>query len=180
MNIKTLIGGMVALGLITMLGVETKAQRRICIVNERNNNVVCGREATSRERRRGRADNRFDRRDRGDYRYRAEVERNIDRLYRSILGRRADRGELRGYTNRVINQGWRLRRVREELASSDEARRTIARIGRNILGRRIDGRSIRVYQNYLATGWTLDRVRDDLRSRRDLRNRRRRNREDED
>lgn len=176
MKIKPIMGAILGLALTATLAAPASAQRRFCIVNERNNNVVCGREATEREMRRGRGNDNFRNRDRDrDDRYnnlsRSQIESRIDRLYLDILGRRADRGGLRGYSDRVINDNWDFTRVRRELARSAEARQAIDRLYREILGRRADEQGLRFYQNALERGMSLNQVSQDLRRNGAARNR---------
>ncbi|NEP03180.1 MAG: DUF4214 domain-containing protein [Symploca sp. SIO2E9] len=167
----------------TALAAPAQAQRRYCIVNEYNSEVVCGRRATEREvewynrrydRRERRRDNgrierrrdngRYDRRydNSRDLRRRDEVYRGINDLYRDVLGRQGDRRGIRTYAERVLSGDWDYAKVRRELAVSREARERINQLYREILRRDADRDGLRTYQNNLEQGWSLERVRRDL------------------
>jgi len=119
--------------------------------------------ARSGERNRNRRDDRYSR-----------VEQRIDRLYREVLGRRADRAGLRTYSDRMLRGGWDENRVRQDLARSQEARNAINQLYREILGRNADPGGLRTYQGHLERGWSLDRVRRELQNSPEARNRNRR------
>lgn len=150
MKIKPVVGSLLGLALVaTMTGTPVKADEdnRRCWYDRRTDRIEClnGR-------------NRYDRR---DNRYR-RVEDRVDRLYREVLGRRADRSGLRAYTNRVVRGGWSYGDVRRELARSREARTQINRLYREILGRSADRRGLISYQRRLERGWSMAQVRRDL------------------
>ena len=100
---------------------------------------------------------------------RQNVEEQIDRLYREVLGRPADSSGLRTYRDRVNNNNWSMQRVRDELANSREAESAINRAYQEILGREADSRGRRTYLQRLRSGWSIQRVREDLMNSRDRR-----------
>ena len=167
---KPIIATITGLLITTALVAPAQAQRRSCIVSEIDNSVVCGRRATSREI--DRYDRRYRRHDR-DRNYRRDrdsrstrnrevVYREIDELYREVLGRRSDRRGLRTYADRILSRDWNLSEVRRELARSQEARDRINQLYRAILRRDADRDGIRTYQRNLERGWSLERVRRDI------------------
>lgn len=95
---------------------------------------------------------------------------DIDRIYRDVLGRRADRNGLRTYSRR-IEQGWSLREVRRDLARSRECESAINAIYRQVLGRNADRGGIRTYTTRLAEGWSLSEVRRDISNSREAKDR---------
>lgn len=108
--------------------------------------------------------------DRNNYRGdRRDLEDRIDRLYREVLGRPADRNGLRTYVDRVRDRNWSLQRVRDELANSREAESAIDRAYQEILGRRADSRGMRTYLERLRGGWSIQRVREALMNSRERR-----------
>ncbi|NEO32061.1 MAG: DUF4214 domain-containing protein [Symploca sp. SIO3C6] len=158
----------------TALAAPAQAQRRYCIVSEYNSEVVCGRRATEREvewynrrydrRERRRDDGRYDRRydNSRDTRRRDYVYREINDLYRDVLGRSGDRRGIRTYADRILSGDWDYAKVRRELAGSREARERINQLYREILRRDADRDGLRTYQKNLERGWSLERVRRDL------------------
>jgi hypothetical protein len=56
---------------------------------------------------------------------RSRIAREIEDLYRSVLGRSPDRRGLDDYVDRVSDRGWDLSRVRRDMAESNEAARAI-------------------------------------------------------
>ena len=50
----------------------------------------------------------------------AETDKIIDRAYEDILGRKPDKSGRETYRNRIIQDGWSEKRVREELKKSAE------------------------------------------------------------
>jgi hypothetical protein len=111
------------------------------------------------ERYQNRYDDRYDRNNRNN---RNSLEDRIDRIYREVLGRPADRDGLRTYVNRVRDRNWSLERVRNELASSREAESAIDRAYQEILGRNADRNGLRTYLRRLQSGWSMQRIREDL------------------
>ena len=115
MKTKPIMGSIVGLAVIAAMATSepVQAQDRSCRVNPRTNRIEC-------------VDNRYDRRydPRYDRRYDRSfrVEELIDRLYREVLSRRADRSGLRTYSDRMLRSGWDENRVRRDLVRSREAR----------------------------------------------------------
>lgn len=109
---------------------------------------------------------------RGSSRYR--LASRVDSVYRSVLGRSADRRGLATYIDRIEDDGWDLRRIRRDLAGSREASTAIDRAYREILGRSVDRDGLRTYRNRLQSGWSLNRIRQELANSREARNRYRR------
>ena len=110
-----------------------------------------------------------------DYDYyrrsRSRLSSRIDSIYRSVLGRSADRRGLRTYIDRIQDNNWDLRRVRRDLASSREASVAINRAYREILGRPADRSGLRTYRRRLQDGWSLSRIRQELANSREARRR---------
>lgn len=103
-----------------------------------------------------------------DYRYddhsdrdRNEAYDNINQLYRDVLGRNADWGELRD-GSRDLERGRSLGYIRQEIAQSREARERINQLYREVLGRNADSSGLNTYTDRLADGWSLRDVRRDL------------------
>lgn len=118
-----------------------------------------------------RYDNNYDHQDddRSD-RSREEAYDKINQLYRDVLGRNANWGELRdGF--RDLERGRSIRYIREDIAQSREARDSINQIYREVLGRDADPSGLRTYLNRLKDGWTLRDVRRDLERSDEARNR---------
>ncbi|MDJ0726355.1 MAG: DUF4214 domain-containing protein [Prochloraceae cyanobacterium] len=107
-------------------------------------------------------------------RYYNSVERNIDRLYREVLGRRADENGLRTYSDRIERDRWTYERVRLDLAESTEATEQIRKAYREIQGENPDSRTIRRYQNDLARGSSLYEIRQEMQNSRNTRRNNRR------
>ena len=97
--------------------------------------------------------------------------RDINRIYREVLGRNANRNEFRTYANQVQN-GKSLESVRNELANSNEARDAINRIYQETLGRDADQSGLSTYISRLQNGWSLERVRRNLANSQEARDRR--------
>lgn len=112
--------------------------------------------------------------DNDDYfrrRGRSRLASRIDNVYRSVLGRSADRRGLRTYIDRIEDNDWDLRRVRRDLARSREASTAIDRAYREILGRSADRNGLRTYRRRLQNGWSLSRIRQELANSREARRR---------
>lgn len=113
-------------------------------------------------------DYRYGRRNRSYY---SRLSNSINSIYRSVLGRSADRRGLRTYIERIEDRNWNLRRVRRDLARSREASVAIDRAYREILGRPADRSGLRTYRGRLQDGWSLSRIRQDLANSREARRR---------
>ena len=161
MKTKPIMGSIVGLAVIAAMATSepVQAQDRSCRVNPRTNRIEC-------------VDNRYDRRYDRSFR----VEELIDRLYREVLSRRADRSGLRTYSDRMLRSGWDENRVRRDLVRSREARNRINQLYREILGRNADPGGLRTYQRHLERGWSLAQVRRELMNSEEARNRGRRGR----
>ncbi|HIK30708.1 MAG TPA: pentapeptide repeat-containing protein [Oscillatoriales cyanobacterium M59_W2019_021] len=99
-----------------------------------------------------------------------DAEREIERIYREVLGRRPERDGLRNYLRR-LSQGESLQNIREDIADSREARDRIDEIYRQVLGRPADEEGLRNYRRKLADGWDIDRVQRDIERSDEARNR---------
>jgi hypothetical protein len=160
---------------------------------ERAFRVVLNRDPSSFELRRYRmlmqqsgwseADVRRDLRERTDYRA-VRVRRGVTvdaiviRAYQDILGRDPDPEGLRNYRDKIVNDGWSERDVRQALRESNEyaatggsavgfrtasADRIIRRAYQDILGREPDPAGLRTYRrNILQEGWDEHDVRQAL------------------
>lgn len=96
----------------------------------------------------------------------------IDRLYQSVLGRRADTEGLKTYS-RALARGWSLSRVRRDLAASPEAEQALDKIYRDLLARQVDPEGLATYRDKLEDGWAIHRVRLDVATSPEARSRRR-------
>ncbi|NJR68336.1 MAG: DUF4214 domain-containing protein [Synechococcales cyanobacterium CRU_2_2] len=167
------------LGLQPAAAQQRMAQQRMCIVEEERGIVYCGRLASDREIVQAGQRDRDNRNqghggygggyDNGDY-HNGGFDRNsgetlrqqINEVYQDILGRRADRNGLNTY-GRKLQSGWRLDRVRQDLANSDEARDRLNDIYRRVLNRDIDSGGLKTYRRRLAGDWSLIDVEQDVR-----------------
>lgn len=102
------------------------------------------------------ADRRSDRYDED-----GELYREINQIYREVLGRRVDRSGFRTYADRV-EDGKSLEWVRQDVAKSSEAKAAINRIYQQVLGRDADSSGLKTYTKRLQDGWTLQEVRADI------------------
>lgn len=93
---------------------------------------------------------------------RSRISRDVESLYREVLGRSPDRRGLDTYVDRISSGSWDLMRVRRDLAESREASVAIDQIYREVLGRSADSSGLRTYQQRLRDGWSLSRVRQSL------------------
>lgn len=139
--------------LLAAMPAEAQRPGEICVITNQNR-IVCGRPY----------DPDFDGEDNLSPRRRAEVERVIRGIYFDVLGRGADAGGLRTYTNRVLNDRWSYERVHQELARSGEARGAINRLYVEILRRNADPVGLNTYQRELQNGQTLTWIREQLAS----------------
>jgi hypothetical protein len=120
---------------------------------------------------------RTEERRRGDARAeRVEVDRTIERLFRDTLGRRPDAAALRNYRQRMMEDGWGEKEVRDELRRTDEYRtiveRVIAKAYRDLLGRDVDPDGMRSYTHHmLRDGWSEEDVRRSIRESQEFRER---------
>lgn len=125
------------------------------------------------DRNNNRYDHNYDHRDdnRSD-RSREEAYDKINQLYRDVLGRNANWGELRdGF--RDLERGRSLRYIREDIAQSREARDRINELYREVFGRDADSSGLNTYRDRLAGGWSLRDIRRDLRRSDEVRGRNR-------
>ncbi len=166
-----------------LLSLPAIAQQRICIVDDNNGEVFCGRPATAQEIRQadGQWSNSGRYGNRGTNRSIVVTKRTsnsdpyavydaLDDIYQDILNRAIDRDGLRLYTSR-LNQGWNLARVRSDIATSREAEDRLNDLFQQILSRPIDGGGLKTYRNRLANGWSLRDVERDIRNSREARGR---------
>lgn len=108
---------------------------------------------------------------------RGDPEMIIKATFTDILGREPTAGELRDFRNRMKDQGWTERMLREHLRSEEHYRNEAAelivrRAYREVLGREVDPSGLRQYSWAVREkGWTESDVRDDLRKSAEYRNR---------
>lgn len=172
---STKLQGIAALSSVLLcpffLGIQpAAAQQRLCIVDENRGGVYCGRLASDDEifragtydRGQNQGPYQGDRRDSVNRNSQESLRRQINEVYQDILGRRADRNGLNTY-GRKLQSGWRLDRVRQDLANSDEARDRLNDIYRRILNRDIDSGGLKTYRRRLADDWSLIDVEQDVR-----------------
>ncbi|MFB2837845.1 DUF4214 domain-containing protein [Floridanema evergladense] len=112
-----------------------------------------------------------DRYDRYDRDGRSQYYDEVNRLYRQVLGRNADREGLRTWS-RELQRGRSLSYVRRELAYSQEAEAKINEIYRRVLGRNVDRNGLRTWQSELARGRSLREVERSIERSPEARNRR--------
>jgi len=150
--------------LATLIGltVPTPANaQQVCIV-DRSNRVVCGRRATQWEINNGVGGSGSGSGSGGFQGNREQTRRDVERLYREVLGRSGDRSGVDTYVNRVTREGWSMSRVRSDMAYSQESRDNINDLYRKVLGRNADPGGISAYTRQLSEGKSLDWVRRDL------------------
>jgi hypothetical protein len=111
-----------------------------------------------------------------DDRLRGDPEKIIKDTFKELLGREPDSGELRDFRDRIKDQGWNERMLRDHLRTEDRYRREAAdlivrRAYREILGREVDPSGLKHYsRNLLEKDWTESDIRDDLRKSDEYRN----------
>jgi hypothetical protein len=108
---------------------------------------------------------------------RGDPEKIIRGTFTAILGREPTAGELRDFRNRLLDQGWTERMLRDHLRSEEHYRNEAAelivrRAYREVLGREVDPSGLKQYSWAVREkGWTESDVRDDLRKSAEYRNR---------
>ena len=112
----------------------------------------------------------------GDERPRGDPEKIIKDAFKDLLGREPDAGELRDFRNRMKDQGWTERMLRDHLRTEEHyrneaAERIVRRAYREVLGRDVDPSGLKQYSWAVREkGWTESDVRDDLRKSPEFRN----------
>ena len=112
----------------------------------------------------------------GDERPRGDPEKIIKDAFKDLLGREPDAGELRDFRNRMKDQGWTERMLRDHLHTEEHyrneaAERIVRRAYREVLGRDVDPSGLKQYSWAVREkGWTESDVRDDLRKSPEFRN----------
>jgi hypothetical protein len=112
----------------------------------------------------------------GDGGPRVDPEKAIKGAFKDLLGREPTVGELRDFRNRMIDQGWNERMLRDHLRTEDGYRNEAAelivrRAYREVLGREVDPSGLKQYSWAVREkGWTESDVRDDLRKSAEFRN----------
>jgi hypothetical protein len=120
-----------------------------------------------------------DDRDRGrpDEKPRGNPDKIIKDTFAEVLGREPSAGELRDFRNRLQDQGWTERMLRDHLRSEEHYRNEAAelivrRAYRDVLGREADPSGLKQYSWAVREkGWTEGDVRDDLRKSAEYRSR---------
>jgi len=108
---------------------------------------------------------------------RGDPEKIIKGTFIDILGREPTAGELRDFRNRLLDQGWTERMLRDHLRNEEHYRNEAAelivrRAYREVLGREVDPSGLKQYSWAVREkGWTESDVRDDLRKSAEYRNR---------
>lgn len=152
---------LLTLSSIAIAASTTSAQaQRVCIVTE-NNQFVCGRPATDRDR-----DN-FNINDRSQQNFYNE----INDIYVDIFSRNVDNRNLQIWT-RALRNGRPLKDIRREVANSSEARDQLNQLYQEVLGRPIDSAGIQTWTRKLADGDSMRDVRRNLERSDEARNRR--------
>lgn len=95
---------------------------------------------------------------------RDQIEEQVVRLYREMLGRNAriSRRDLRDYANCIERDRCDWDDIREEIADSDAAEEAIEEIYQEVLERNPDRGGMNTYQNKLADDWNIQEVREDI------------------
>lgn len=112
----------------------------------------------------------------GDGGSRGDPDKIIRAAFNDLLGREPSSGEMRDFRNRMIDQGWNERMLRDHLRTEDAYRNEAAeaivrRAYREVLGREVDPSGLRQYSWAVREkGWTESDVRDDLRKSAEFRN----------
>lgn len=108
---------------------------------------------------------------------RGDPDKIIKGTFTDLLGREPTSGELRDFRNRMMDQGWTDRMLRDHLRSEEHYRNEAAelivrRAYREVLGREVDPGGLKQYSWAVREkGWTESDVRDDLRKSAEYRNR---------
>jgi hypothetical protein len=111
-----------------------------------------------------------------DDRPRGDPEKIVRDAFKDLLGREPDAGELRDFRNRIKDQGWNERLLRDHLRTEEHYRHEAAEIivrraYREVLGREVDPSGLKQYSWAVREkGWTESDVRDDLRKSAEYRN----------
>jgi hypothetical protein len=106
---------------------------------------------------------------RADDKPRGNPDKTIKDVFNDLLGRDPSAGELRDFHNRLQDQGWTDRMLRDHLRSEEHYRNEAAelivrRAYREVLGREVDAGGLKQYSWAVREkGWTEGDVRDDLR-----------------
>jgi hypothetical protein len=105
-----------------------------------------------------------------------DPEKIIKASFNDLLGREPTAGELRDFRNRMLDQGWNERMLRDHLRTEEHYRNEAAelivrRAYREVLGREVDPSGLRQYSWAVREkNWTESDVRDDLRKSAEFRN----------
>jgi hypothetical protein len=160
-----------AIAALSAIALPVSAQE-IC-VRTRHNQIVCGQPVNNPNY--GNYGNNGNYRDHdnygnygnygnnGNYGNLRQVARQVNEIFREVLGRDADRAALEGYT-RAINGGASLSTIRREVANSAEARTAVDNLYRDILRRPAEEGGLRSWTAYMANGGTLADVRQQIAS----------------
>lgn len=112
----------------------------------------------------------------GDGGSRGDPEKSIKAAFNDLLGREPTAGELRDFRNRMTDEGWNERMLREHLRTEEHYRNEAAEIivrraYRDVLGREADPVGLKQYSWAVREkNWTESDVRDDLRKSAEFRN----------
>lgn len=106
-----------------------------------------------------------------------QAERAVRAAYRSVLDRDADAEGRRFYSRLMLDQGWTGEMVEDALRKSDEYRgqrvdRFVHEAYQDVLRRDADPTGLRHYRGLILDhGWTVERIKNDLRGSREYRER---------
>ncbi len=98
-----------------------------------------------------------------------DPEKAVKSVFKDVLNREPDPGELRDFANRMRDGGWTERMLRDFLRTEERYRlevadRLVRRAYLDVLGREADEGGLRTYRRrMLNDNWTEGDVRDDLR-----------------
>ena len=91
----------------------------------------------------------------------AYLYRDLNRIYRQVLGRPIDASGFRTYSEQ-LRDGKSLEWVRDDLSRSRESGAAVNRVYQRVLGRDADPSGLNTYTDKLEDGWTLRDVRRDV------------------
>lgn len=86
----------------------------------------------------------------------------INDLYIQVLGRNAERNELRNYNQALNNQACSLTEARRNLVNSQEFNQAVNNIYREYLGRNADNKGWQSYRNAVMNGRNLEQIRNEI------------------
>jgi hypothetical protein len=98
-------------------------------------------------------------------------ENDVENIYFQVLGRKADSGGLKNYTQAISDRGWTLNQVRQQIAASPELGQMINQAYQQYLGRNAEARGMQSYRRSIANGKSINDVRNEIANSREARTR---------